>query len=180
MKLASTALTTLGATAALIAATVAPASAAPQFHEAPMAPEAPPSTQVRETGYFYNTSYTDVYLPNPAKRFYGNGGGVLSFSTADSSTVSGSLSATSSADAGVVFAKVSASVGVTVGASATATTTVGYTWNVPAGQTGWIEMGARGYQIDYTKSHYASPCTEVIDQVDTITGATSNAWFTHS
>ncbi|MGP9501096.1 hypothetical protein ACT3TS_02645 [Specibacter sp. AOP5-B1-6] len=180
MKLMSIALTSMGAAAALVAATVVPANASSATDAANESQGAPASALSCQAGYVFDTTQKDVYLPNPGKRVYATNGGTLSFTSADASTVSGSLSVTASADAGLIFTKVGLSVGVTVSHTATATTTVGYSWEVSAGQDGWIEMGAHGYQINYTKSHYNSPCTEVIDQTDTIVGATENAWFTHS
>ncbi|WP_394941246.1 hypothetical protein [Psychromicrobium sp. YIM B11713] len=179
MKFARTAIASVGLTVVLLGAAVGPANAIPQGDD-PVTGPGTAHPMVCEGGTFYDETHSDVYLGNPSKRVYGSGGGTLKFDAGESASVTGTLSTTVSADANFVFGKVSASAGMSIALSKTATTPVGYSWTVPAGRTGYIEMGAHGYRISYTKYHYKSPCTQVIDKKDTITGATGNAYFTHN
>jgi hypothetical protein len=86
-----------------------------------------------------------------------------------------------SAEAGVIFAQVSTSVGVSVGLSKSVTTTVGYSWPVPASQpTGWLEMGAHGYQINWKYGSYNAHCQFVTTRTGGLSGVSSNVQFAHS
>lgn len=166
----------LGAASILMAGMAVPANAAP----AP-ASVVPNSVQVCQSGSVYSTTQSGRYIGNSGTRVYGKAGGNLSISSGTSTTVSGSLQTTVSAEAGAIFAKASASVGLTVGLSKTVSTTVGYSWTVPSSQpSGWIEMGAHGFQISWEKGHYNSPCTYVRDSTGNLLGATSNVEFSHS
>ncbi len=138
--------------------------------------------QVCETGTFYNETHSDRYVGDSSTRVYGSAGGVLSISKGITIQITGTLSGTVSADAGVVFAKVSSSVSLSVALSRSVTTTVGYSWTVPSDQdTGWVEMGAHGYSIDWEKGHYVSPCSWVKTGGGTgLVGVTSNVEFAHS
>jgi hypothetical protein len=137
--------------------------------------------QVCETGTFYNEHHSATYVGNGNTKVYGQGGGTLSISSGKTITVSGSLQGTVSAAAGVVFEQVSVSVSATVGRSSAVTTTNGYSWAVPKSQsTGWIEMGAHGYNISWTHGYYRTPCIWVQTDSGTLLGTTSNVQFIHS
>jgi hypothetical protein len=129
----------------------------------------------------YLTSQSAQFVPNTATRVYGQSGGTLSIQKGTTTTVSGSLQTTVSADAGVIFAQVSTSVGITVGLSKAVTTTVGYSWAVPSSQpTGWLEMGAHGYQISWKYGSYNSHCQFVTTRTGSLSGVSSNVQFAHS
>lgn len=132
-------------------------------------------------GVQYNTTQSVSYITDGASRIYGSPGGTLTIASGTSKAISGSLQTTASAEAGVVFAKASVSVGVTIGLTRTVTTTNSYSWVVPADQNpGWIELGSAGYQINWTKGSWQSPCTWVQTGSGRVLGATSNQYFTHS
>jgi hypothetical protein len=170
--------------AALAAAAIAAALVSGTATSAMASPAAPAAVHPNvcvAPGTYYNTSQSSRYIGNTGTRVYGQSGGTLSITKNRTITVSGSLQTTLSADAGIVLADVSTSVGITVGLSYAVTTTTGYSWTVPSTQsTGWIEMGAHGYSISWTKGHYNSPCTWVQTGSGYMIGTTHNVQFAHS
>lgn len=112
---------------------------------------------------------------------YGQGGGTLSIAAGKTITVSGSLQGTATFEAGAIFERVSIAVSATVGRSSAVTTTNTYSWPVPKSQsTGWIEMGAHGYNISWTQGYYRTPCIWVQTDSGTLLGVTPNVRFIHS
>jgi hypothetical protein len=136
---------------------------------------------VCETGTFYNESHSDRYIGNSSTRVYGASGGTLTITAGKSTTTSVDTGITAKIDAELVWLKVSASVSHTVGKSSNVTTTSGYSWKVPDSQgTGWLEMGAHGYNISWNKGYYRTPCIWVQTDSGTLLGTTSNVQFAHS
>jgi hypothetical protein len=132
-------------------------------------------------GWNYNTTQVDRYVGNRATRVFGAPGTLLQISRGTTKTVSGELQTTATVEAGVIFAKVSATVGVTVGLSMAVTTTQGGEWLVPATKpSGWFEMGAHGYQINWKKGTYVSPCRFVVADFGSLLGPTSSPYFMHN
>lgn len=177
-KIASGILAVLAATCTTVVA-AGPASAA----------VSPEKTQVCDPGgqagdgYWYNISHSPKFLPSgdPDARVYGTSGTNISISTAHQFGVNASLQTTATAEAGVVFAQLSASVGASVGASKSVTTTIGGSWTVPADQPrGWLEIGSAGYQINWEKGTYSTPCTFNAVDSGASEGATGSAEFVHS
>ncbi|MCC9196409.1 hypothetical protein QNO08_10695 [Arthrobacter sp. zg-Y820] len=119
-------------------------------------------------------------MSNPNQRVYGAAGGTLSFEVGQQSSTSIEVNGSTTAEAGAVFAKASATLGIAVSASSTTTTQQGYSWQVPADQAqGWLEMGAMGYQLDWQRGHYNSPCIWVQDASGSTLSTSSNTAFSH-
>lgn len=129
-------------------------------------------------GTQYRLINSGGYAGDSTTRTYGAGGGTISISRSESVSFSSSITGTVAAEAGVIFAKASVSVGITIGRTADTTLSKSYSYTVPASQTsGWVEMGFRGYRINYDKGYYASPCTWVSQRKSTIYGVTQNTFF---
>jgi hypothetical protein len=152
------------ASASIVAVGVAPALAVC---------DAPP-------GWSYHTTQVDRYVGIPTTRVYAGPGTTIQFSRGTTKTVQGSLQTTGIAEAGTILSKVSASVGVPVGLIKVVTTPSTVSWLVPATKPiGWLEMGARGYQINWQKGQYVAPCRFVVASSGTLLGATSRPSFLH-
>lgn len=129
----------------------------------------------------YRTTQSASYIANKSDRVYGQAGGTLTYSRSYTRTVTATASTSVTGTVKAVFASASASVGVSISGSKSVTATVSYSWKVPSSQsTGWIEMGAHGYNISYRVGHYKSPCTWVQTSSGTVKGTTSQAQFKHS
>lgn len=137
-------------------------------------------TGTQAAGSEYEVQAYETYVPGD-QRVYGEAGGVLNFDVGEQTTASVTVDGSTTAEAGAVFAKASLTLGISVGASSSVTTNQGYTWTVPADQPlGWIEVGRMGYQLDWQRGHYNSPCTWVQEASGSTLSVSDMIAFSHS
>ncbi|REH43691.1 hypothetical protein BCF44_109234 [Kutzneria buriramensis] len=100
-----------------------------------------------------------AFVPDAAKKVYGQSGVTLSINAAAGTTWTGTVGGSASGDIDAIIASAQATVSSSISWSKTTTVTLGGSWTVPSSQkTGWLALGSQGYSMHWQVAGYTGGC----------------------